>query len=402
MTAALELEAPHYTVLDVHPQHSTAAAAASVSSSLRSSPTVSLPFRISVKPNSTHAALAAYITSYGFLCLLLFAGLNMRMLSSPSLSAAAGERSEHIVVFCCYSLGLMLALLFFAYYVYRVLSGGMLRARTVRASDRVLLDAEWWQGQQSRRLQYELSSAVSVWTTVRDDHAVRSVLQVLLSLYCCLTLLWRASQLSSWEAVVLVLASATLLTAAALTDDLFVCLAAFALSDWLQPVLDAFLLGCPVLDSVRHVLMLAAGQLTLCSIMYLAARLSSRPAALLLFSAIIHTRLLLVSPTPAALFIAVACSLCSFTLHRLASQQPHSAAAMAGEDGSEDDADISDELWRARQFACMAAVYAVASNGWRCVHCWLGDGKWQDGTCVAVLVLLAVVEYKLRERHKKV
>jgi len=399
MTAALEaIQASQSTVLDIYSNDSTAH-----TSSLPTPPVVGLPFRASANPNSIHAGLSAFLTSFGFLSLLLFTALNMRMLSSPSLSTAAGMQSDHIVLFCCYSLCLMLILLFFAYYIYRVMDGGMLRPKPVRNSDRVLLSGEWLDAQHAHRLQYERSSAVSVWSIVRGDQQVRLALTLLLSLYGCYSLVWQAARLPALDLLVLALLSGAAIAAAVVTANLLSCATAFTLGGWLQPLLNIALLGCPTLHTLSDGLLLAACQLLLCAVAAIAAYDSSDPVAALLFSAIFHCRLLFVSPTFDSLITFLACVLCSLTMRRIASQQPQpTASAQAAEVDSEDDADISEELWRVRQFVCMAAVYAVASNGWRCVHCLLGDGTVQDVTCVATLLLFGVREYKLRERHKQV
>ena len=402
MTAALESLIHQSTVLDIRSYEATAPT--SPASSLRTTPIVRLPFRPSADANSTHAALSAYITSYGFLCLLLFTFLNMRMLSSPSLATAAGERLEPIIVFCCYSLCLMFVLLFFAYYFYRVMSGTMLRAKSVRDSDRVLVDAEWLQAQQTQHRQYELSRAVSVWSMVRSDPSVRSVLTVLLSLNYCLVFVWYGTRLSAVDLLVLALVSVALLIAAAAADELLAFLTAFALSDGLRPLITA-LVGCPAPYILSDGMLLATSQLVLCTVLYIAARVCTRPVALLLFSSTLHSRLLLVQPIDGALLTLLGCSLCSLTLHRMASQQSQSSElARAAADDSEDadDADISEELWRVRQFVCTAAVYALASNGWRCVHCLLGDELVPNVISLAALLMLGVREYKLRERHKQV
>ena len=400
MTAALEPQTPQSTILDIHPYYSTVHA--TPPPSLRARPIHGLPFRASADPNSTHAALSAYLGSFGFLCLLLFAFVNMRVLPSPALSTEAGERAEDIFVFCCYSLCLMLVLLFFAHYFHCVMSGGMLRAKPVRDSDRVLLDAEWMDAQQAHQLRYEQSTAVSVWSIVRNDRTARIVLTVLMSAYCCVWLVDRAVRASVPEMVVLVAASSALMTAAALTNDLLACSIAFVLSDWLQPLLSISLLDCPTVHSLSDGLLLAACQSLLCVLVYVAARASTRLSTLLLFSFTVHFPLLLVSPTSATLLTFLSCVLCSLPLHRLSLHpQPTAAVAVSSDEEADEDADISEELWRVKQFVWMSAVYGVASNGWRSVHCLLGDGLVQDVMWLAVLLLVGVREYKLRERHKQ-
>ena len=402
MTAALELPPPPFTVLDIH-THGDAANSNPAASQLLS-PTVGLPFRASVDANATHTALAAYLTSYGFLCLLLFAGLNMTVLSSPALSTRAGERADLIVAFCCYSLALMLFLLFLAYYVYCAMSGPMLRAKTVRDSDRVLLDGDWLHAQQRHQAKYEQASAVSVLSVVRSDQAVRSVLTALLSLYCCASLVWQATQLSSSQLLVLLSTSGALVVLAVITgQDVLPCLTAFALSDCLQPLLAASHFSCPAVHTVRDMLLLTSGQLLLCTLIYTAARASLRATSQLLFSATFHSRLLVLSPTPGVLLTLLSTALCSHALHRMARAQPPQVAALqAADEESEDDADVSEEVWRVKQYACMAAAYALAANGWRGVHCSMGPGAVQYAVYLAVLLLLCAREYKLRERHKQV
>ena len=398
MTAAVESPAPQSTILDIHTSDSTDSATAPPP--VPAAAVLGLPFRASADPDSTHVALSAYLTSFGFLSLLLFAGLNMRMLSSPSLSTEAGERSEYVIVFCCYSLCLMLVLLFLASYLYCVMSGGLLRAKPVLDSDRVLLDGDWLHAQQTHRVRYERADAVSVWSIVRGDHSVRPMLTFLLSSYCCLVLVWRAASLSTVELLVLVLIGSAVMTAAALTNDMLACLIAFVVSDWLE-LLTLSLLHCPSLFALSEGLLLAACQLLLCILAYVAARVSSSPATALLFSSTFHSRLLLVSPSLSTLVTVAACIVCSLTLHRMA-RQPQSNEPTHTDADTEDDADISEEIWRVRQFVCMSSVYAAASNGARCVYCLLGDGLVPRVLCVAALLLFAVREYKLRERHKQV
>ena len=401
MTAALEpAQAPQSTVLDIHTHDFTERT--TLPPSFPTSPVIGLPFRASAHPSSTHAAISAYLTSFGFLSLLLYTGVNMRMLSSSALSTEAGGQTDVIVVFCCYSLCLMLSLLFFAYYIYRVMAGDMLRAKSVRDGDRVLLDAEWLHGQLAHRVQFERSEAVSVWSMVRSDQSVRIALTLLLALYCCLSLLRHATHLSTSDLLVLVSASGALMAVAALTDNFLACSTAFVLSDWLQPLLTTSLLGCPNLHTLSDGLLLATCQLLVCAIAVFAAFESTRPITALLFSSTFHCRLLLASHSYGTLLTFLACSLCSLTLHRMSSQQPQSTASLhAAADDNEDDADISEELWRARQIVCMTVVYTVASNSWRCVHCVLGAGAVQYVVFIAVLLLFGAREYKLRERHKQ-
>jgi len=198
---------------------------------------------------------------------------------------------------------------------------------------------------------------------------------------------------------VLLLVSGAAITVATLSHGLLACVFGFALSDWLAFLLTT-LVGCPVLHSLSDGLLLVTCQLLLCVAAYIAARVSSRPVISLLFSSTFHSRLVLVSLSRGSLLSFVTCLLSSLPLHRMAAQQPHSNAAMETADDS-DDADISEEIWHVRQFVCMAAVYAVAANGWRCMNCLLGDGVMQDAAYCAALLVICILHYTSRERHKQ-